>query len=1373
VVQLIISQHNPPNDILRCLVNMRQRRHSQDVGNELIGAINYPSPIPRVGRNPTVSIYTLPRHLQKIANNLPHKPHRSIHSIMEYQKDCWENILTSNEPLIICAPTGLGKTEAFLLPVIDRVITRDSLGILIYPRRELIADQLSRILEICKNIQNTYGITFRVGIQFEGIGNNISSTLLYNHYQRNRPFNRIQDINDLLKRYRGNVQNIPRNITRSRNKIVSMQMVNECYDEVLINLPRLEKCPVCGNGYIRAEVWYNPASGTTSRGYQLRGGFNRVTDFKCTNSHCSTVYELSLSKEDHISKNVHLLITTIESLEILLMDPNFSRWFKDRLEFLVFDEIHVYHSIYGAHIANIVRRIKAMKEDTKLIGVSATIDDPHNFGQKFFNISNIKVISPSSQDIRQLPHHEYYYFVRSRLNATPLSVYIQIAMFLGHSLIPRGKKMLVFFDSRDLVYRARNQLIDAENNELWRFRVEPSQITFNNSCQGPFPNCYLNCPIFASGECWYALPNVLNLQHMPINSALGNRDIEGVTAMGREYNPNARIINTTSVLELGLDDPNVIFIGQYKAPHTVYSFLQRKGRGGRTPNDDIHVFMILGNDTSDLFYFKRAESIISQPYTLPLEPNNPSIKYIHDLLQLITDRILNCVNTTASPPHNINERCAWEVMLNILCDNFKIFLARTFGLTLSASNILPQRSSLCTIVQNSIQNKKNRINQILAQYNVSTSPVQALQNYIQKLTAMSSQLPQNVQNLVTRLVSEFNSLIISLSQQNQQGINNSTNSIVNTCAQILPMLLVGHPLYNEVLDILNKIPSITGQLPQHTYEVEKLRYEIESLLELCKSTTWGPEGALNSISPNRIVKYLLRSWYFYCKACKINHQGICPNHGQSGGVRYPMNICPLIAYFDEPVNLILDVGGRTQTITDIDALFNYIPYKTIVEAEGTRPYIISVKPPVDVQSIHLLPTGVWQFNIAPSYFEGRGWIHENEVVITPEIIHAEKFDLDPQAETLLKFCERCFNYYDFNYRTCPADGSRLRTVRLYVEPLIERSFVMHKENKISNYLSIAELTGYHKLSQLDIEVLRYFWDQNSGRWVPGRRGVSNPMKLRGKYSTPIVFSTTTKGILLKLSKDFLDKILDDKTRKYLAHKNSSHKEIVFHTIAHVLLLLVSSISGVNPEILWYGWDSKKGIIAIWERYEGGSGICETFREILQKDPTRVYEELKKIVECPVHESEKNLTQINLNNPQNPFPPDTLEYTELQNLLSTNPSLKLRIWRELSNIISNSQNIERYNSREIIETIAGRLGIEEDEVINNFPSCIDGCPFCIGVPYCTSGKDEQYTNISLKVAKKFVECLEHVTKNPDEAINAVLGGGKIVRYDGNEYTIFFL
>ena len=146
-----------------------------------------------------------------------------------------------------------------------------------------------------------------------------------------------------------------------------------------------------------------------------------------------------------------------------MMEPDFINWFKNRLEFLIFDEIHVYHSLYGAHVANIVRRIKKIKSDVKLIGASATVDDPYNFGRKFFGVEKVKVITPSSSDICELNSYEYYYFIRSRINVPSLSVYIQTAMFLGHSLIPRGKKMFFFFDSRDLAYRATQQLLDAES----------------------------------------------------------------------------------------------------------------------------------------------------------------------------------------------------------------------------------------------------------------------------------------------------------------------------------------------------------------------------------------------------------------------------------------------------------------------------------------------------------------------------------------------------------------------------------------------------------------------------------------------------------------------------------------------------------------------------------------------------------------------------------------------------------------------------------------------------------------------------------------------------------------------------------------------
>ena len=46
---MVISQHNPTNDILRILVNMKQRWNPQDRGRRLVGAIKSEPYTPRVG----------------------------------------------------------------------------------------------------------------------------------------------------------------------------------------------------------------------------------------------------------------------------------------------------------------------------------------------------------------------------------------------------------------------------------------------------------------------------------------------------------------------------------------------------------------------------------------------------------------------------------------------------------------------------------------------------------------------------------------------------------------------------------------------------------------------------------------------------------------------------------------------------------------------------------------------------------------------------------------------------------------------------------------------------------------------------------------------------------------------------------------------------------------------------------------------------------------------------------------------------------------------------------------------------------------------------------------------------------------------------
>ena len=1234
----------------------------------------------------------------------------------------------------------------------------------------------------------TYNKALKIGIQFEGIAEKIQWTLLDKHRQGGKDFDRINNINQLINRFGGNIQRIGQNLTTSNNDIVIMVMDknNACLDHVFFNLSRLDNCPVCGNGRLKAKVWYNPARGSISRGYQLRQSFSRFDNFTCT--HCQTQFDLSLSKEDHINKNVHILFTTVESLEILMMDPRFITWFSNKLAFLVLDEMHVYHSLYGIHVANILRRLRKISCKTRFIGSSATIDNPYEFGSKLFGSNNLKVIEPSKRDMKDLDSYEYYYFIRSGLNAATLSTYIQLAMLLGHSVIPRGERMITFFDSRDLVYRSTKQISDAENSRLWEFRVNRNQILFGgNICNGYYPGCHINCQIYNAGECWLVYPKLAGLQHLPITQPLKEgMDLDSVTAQDRNYNSNARIIHATSVLELGIDDPKVTFIGQYRAPHTVYSFIQRKGRGGRNLKDDLRVFVVLGNDVSDLFYFKRADNIVSQPYSLPLEPDNPNVKQLHDILQDITDEITSrAVSSGRLDPWYVNI-ITWEVLLDkVLCDQFKIFLNKVFfggqG-TLSAIQVVKMKNTLKNVIDKEIQKRKKEIQRIISKYGVSISPAQIIQELLDELEDLKNRYPQyrrDISCLINDLQRLTDAVILGDSHKESKVIDDIRQTFIRLLNQIF-----GQSGVDELSSVLSRLFQTVqiirnqGSLAQDMKDIERLWYEIESLLQLNQKTARGyDEGALNYSIPNRIVKYLLRSWYFYCKACRIVNNGKCQMLGQTGiddqyisSVRFPMDICSPIAYFDDPINIILNIDNTySRTISDIDALFNYIPYKTVIESIGGNIRVVCVKP--TILDIDVLPGGALRVEIAPSYASGRERPYGNRVALTPEIIQAELLDLDTQGECLVAFCEHCLNYYNHFMKYCPKDGNRLTMARLYVEPLVERTFNISNELKITNHLSLANVIGYHVLSELNVEVLKYRWENN--RWTPAKRGIANPLRINARYSVPLAFEIRTRGVLFRVSKDLMDKVLDKETRKYLQHKNSTPEEVFYHTLAHLLLLTVASVSGVNPDQFWYFWDQEKGLVAIWERYEGGSGICETFRDILLKDPARVYEEMKRIVDCPIHKAEKELANRYPANLTNPFKQGTIEYSEYQNLLNSNLRLKMDVWRELKRIIQNSRNLDSYNSRIIIEQIASRLNISEDDVLDNLPTCIDGCPFCLGVPYCRSGRDRQYTNISLRVARRIFENLKYETYSLDDATNAVLRGGRIVEYDERKFTIFLL
>ena len=80
--------------------------------------------------------------------------------LFEHQKKAVESIL-DNTPTVISAGTGSGKTECFLIPVLEHCLTSRIPGvkaILLYPMNALANDQMQRIAQLCRDTDVSYGL---------------------------------------------------------------------------------------------------------------------------------------------------------------------------------------------------------------------------------------------------------------------------------------------------------------------------------------------------------------------------------------------------------------------------------------------------------------------------------------------------------------------------------------------------------------------------------------------------------------------------------------------------------------------------------------------------------------------------------------------------------------------------------------------------------------------------------------------------------------------------------------------------------------------------------------------------------------------------------------------------------------------------------------------------------------------------------------------------------------------------------------------------------------------------------------------------------------------------------------------------------------
>lgn len=460
--------------------------------------------------------------------------------------------------VMISAGTGSGKTLAFYLPTLAWVaqsITEDTAAavrlLALYPRGELLKDQLRAVLQLTRRIGSVGGRPLRVGTWF-GLTPRAAYWLQQGWAKAWKQV-----------RHRGRTEGW------------------EC--------PFLS-CPECGESLI----------------WRLTDIEARLERLYCTG--CRLLLDesyITLTRDRASSDPPDIMFTTTESLNRQLAAPDQHRAFgigDRRVRAVLLDEVHTYEGSSGAQNALLLRRLRrALRGPVLWAGLSATLENPEEFLAEFATLygDRISHIAPVSDELEEAGA-EYLVALRHDPSSLtgPLSTTIQATMALARALDAPGtpyqpaptsqglfgRKVFVFTDKLDVTNRLYWDLLDAEG---WWERNRPKNrriLTLAHlraeQQNRRDPGAREGAPERDQPGQWWWLAEQLG------------RDLDGdeqlvvgrTSSQDAGVDDDADVIVATATLEVGYDDPAVGAVLQHKAPHDLGRFVQRRGRAGRDPS---------------------------------------------------------------------------------------------------------------------------------------------------------------------------------------------------------------------------------------------------------------------------------------------------------------------------------------------------------------------------------------------------------------------------------------------------------------------------------------------------------------------------------------------------------------------------------------------------------------------------------------------------------------------------------------------------------------------------------------------------------------------------------------------------------------------
>jgi superfamily II DNA or RNA helicase len=492
---------------------------------------------------------------------------------------------TSESGVVVGAGTGSGKTKTFYVPALAEIASTLKqeayvMALAIYPRVELLKDQLAEAFLEARKLDE----------------------LLQRHSRR-----MIR-----IGAYYGDTPNNAQLVLKNVRKIPTASGPQEAWECPFF------LCPDCG----RPLLWYKAdilQEKLENAGNEKRYGNHAI--LRCRSCYFKTEPgQLALTR-DHLDREPpDILFTTTE-----MLNRNLSQARKHKLmgieadnppKMLLLDEIHTYEGLQGAHIAYLLRRWRYARRYGRsvslcCVGLSATLKSADSFFAKLTGIPvhRVKYISPADEDM-EVEGAEYNVMLKGDpvSGSSLLSTTVQTAMLLARMLDPKpdmpsggfyGQRIFAFTDKLDLVNRLAYILNDAE--DYYKKKHMPRPLSQFRSAFGDSEDIIRQKHI--AGQIWQTSADIGYRLSDPLQIAVTSSQRRGV-------NPDASIILATSTLEVGFNDPNVGAVLQHRAPYSLASFLQRKGRAGRDSRRLMRPWMVMvtsdyGRDRLAFHYAER------------------------------------------------------------------------------------------------------------------------------------------------------------------------------------------------------------------------------------------------------------------------------------------------------------------------------------------------------------------------------------------------------------------------------------------------------------------------------------------------------------------------------------------------------------------------------------------------------------------------------------------------------------------------------------------------------------------------------------------------------------------------------------------------